>query len=150
MRRHPCPRRAAAAALLAAALGACAAPPSIRVQRTTDLDFPPKASDFEVEVLREFPAREYLEIASLSAGGGYHQTTDAVLGRLRERAALLGADALVVTRETYRDEGVFRAGPPRSELYGVPGPPSAIRDEPDPGALRTPWVEARAIRYATP
>ncbi|MGH7149605.1 MAG: hypothetical protein ACREIU_02845 [Planctomycetota bacterium] len=126
----------------------CAEAPPVRIERASEVEYPAKRSPFEVEVLREPPSLPFVEVATLSAVGTYHQSTEDVLARLREHAALLGADALVLLHETYRAETVLRTGRYRGEAYGLPDPPSAIPDGPDPGLLRTPWVEARAIRYA--
>ena len=141
-------RRRRIGGILSGVLFACAAPRAVRVERSTDREFDPKRSVFEVEVLRDVPSRPHLEIARISAGGGYYETVDAVLARVREHASLLGADALIVTRETYRDEQVLRGWAPRWDLYGL-HPPFAIRYEADRARVRAPWVEARAIRYGS-
>ncbi|HET6202190.1 MAG TPA: hypothetical protein VFI25_05240 [Planctomycetota bacterium] len=140
--------RAIARLVGGAALLSCSSAPIIHVVRASGFEYPAKRSPFEVALLREPLVEPVLEIATLSAEGGYHQTTDQVLATLREHAALLGADALLVLRETYRPEPVLRTGRYRGELYGLPDPPSAIPEGPEPGLLRRPWVEARAIRYA--
>jgi len=132
----------------AGALLGCSGAPPVRIDRTGELEYPAKRSPYEVALLREAPSVPTDEIAILSSEGAYHQTTEEVLALLREHASLLGADALVVLRETYRPDSVLRAGRSRAELYGLPGPPSAIPDGPDPGLLRRPWVEARAVHYA--
>ena len=132
------------------ALFSCSGAPPVLVERSTDVEYPAKRSPFEVAVLREPPAGPVVEIARLSATGGYHQTTDQVLARVREHAALLGADAIVLLRETYLLDTLLREGRYRGELYGLPGPPSAISEGPEPGLLRRPEVEARAFRYAPP
>ncbi len=125
----------------------CVEGPTVRIERTSDVEYPAKRSAFEVEVLREPPSLPFVEIATLSSVGTYHQTTEDLLSRLREHAAILGADALVLLHETYRAETVLRTGRYRGEAYNLPDPPSAIPDGPDPGLLRTPWVTARAVRY---
>src|SRR5437867_438297 len=102
------------------ALLSCSAPPIVRVERATDVEYPAKRSPTEVAVLREPPSEPADEIATLSATGGYYQATDDILARLREHAALLGADAILVLRETYLPEPLLRAGRYRSELYGLP------------------------------
>ncbi|MCI0585406.1 MAG: hypothetical protein L0323_01035 [Planctomycetes bacterium] len=129
-------------------LPSCAEAPTVRIERATDVEYPAKRSPFDVEVLREPPGVPLVEIATLSTVGTYYQTTEDLLARLREHAAILGADALVVLHETYRAETVLRTGRYRGEAYNLPDPPSAIPDGPDPGLLRTPWVEARAVRYS--
>ena len=73
----------------------CAQAPPVRIERTSEVEYPAKRSPFEVAVLREPPEASLLEIATLSAVGTYHQTTDQLLALLREHAALLGADGVI-------------------------------------------------------
>lgn len=136
-----------AAAIAALLAPACGASRLVRVERLTDETFRPKESVLDVAVLDEPPSSPHREIARIEGGGHEYEEVSQVLGRLREEAAWLGADAIVVVRSGYRFEPHPRPGVYQSHLYGFPDPSITLGDPGDPGAFARPYASAIAIRY---
>jgi hypothetical protein len=140
-------RRAGLAALTALAALACGASRLVRVEHFTDERFPSKETPLDVAVLNARPTADHREIARLEGGGHEFEEVSQVLGRLREEAAWLGADAIVVLQSGYRFEPHPRVGVHQPYLYGYPDPPLTLGDPADPGAYALPYASAIAIRF---
>ena len=88
-------KSALAAAALALAVAGCTTAPEVRMV-DPDVKFPPKPKDCKIEVLRERPKRDYVEIAEIQR---LVTTPNASPEMFRETACGLGADAVIVLRD---------------------------------------------------
>lgn len=140
-------------ALRTAAVGAvvlltsCAAGPavtSISVKYTGSNGFTP-VSAATVEVKKERETRPYEQIAVLSVPTDDGSSFETLVQRLRERAASIGADAIVEVDAIYESSG----GPPAATSSNTNLPDDAGREAAATGLTllihRPKWVSVRGI-----
>lgn len=93
---------------LAVVLTGCAAQQQVAVEPETTSVFAPTTL---VQVLQQFPSQPYWRIAKLDATGVAGTPSAQLLALLQERAARLGADAIVVEDLSTREGSTLQFNP---------------------------------------
>ncbi len=107
--------RAVCLAIVGILLGACATGSDVRIQMLSTQTFP---ETNVVQVLSALPARPYVELARMDVQGQPGESPAQLLAAIQAKAAMLGADAVVV-----REGG--RTLPPKVEYNPSGGQYSA-------------------------
>lgn len=103
---------------LLAALGGCAAPQEISVQRETSQTFAPVSL---VEVLHALPSSGYVRIATLDVQAPAGTPIAQLLAQLQAKAGALGANAIVVQDLSVRESGALQYSPSGGQFTQSPG-----------------------------
>lgn len=132
----PLRARTLLALLLGAALAGCAGGPLVRVEPLTQVVYPPSQL---VEVLQAPPQRPYVALARLRGEAPAGTAGVQVVAALQQKAAALGADAIIVRDESRQVPARFQYNPAGGQYQSTP--PEVI---PIYSALAIRWLPPKA------